>query len=266
MKFKNPFKKAVLDTTKDSSLEELLLSIEESNTDKENLNFKQYNKNIVNAASNTLLNKTLTIEDKKNISLNNNKKLKKQKILFKTSKFITHLLPLHFLLFITIVQPYIKTTLNQTLDIMSKISSENTQGLDSNTIKTQIMPEALQALNNLDFNYQIIFSFFMFGVTICAVSGGLWLLAKLLKYSTLKKTKKEYQLNNFFENVKDNVLKEINLIENPKLLNIKEQMLNYVNDKKNKKYLFKNINEKLENHVVGNEILSIENKLIKETK
>lgn len=106
----------------------------------------------------------------------------------------------------------------------------------------------------------------MLPIIIGTISGGLWLLARLLKHSTLKKTKKEYQLNNFFENVKDNVLKEINLIENPKLLNIKEQMLNYVNDKKNKKYLFKNINEKLENHVVGNEILGIENKLIKQDK
>ena len=265
MKFKNTFKKSVLNTTKDSSLEELLLSIEESNIDKENLDFKQYNKNIVNAASNTLLNKTLTIEDRKNISLNNSKKVKKQKTLFKSSKYISHLMPVHFILLVTIVYPFIKTTLNQSIDIANKISSLSTNGVDITT-KTHITQEVINSLNDLLFNYQIIISFFMLPIIIGTISGGLWLLARLLKHSTLKKTKKEYQLNNFFENVKDNVLKEINLIENPKLLNIKEQMLNYVNDKKNKKYLFKNINEKLENHVVGNEILGIENKLIKQDK
>lgn len=264
MKFKNPFKKAILNTTKDHSLEELLLSIEESNTNKENLDLKQYNKNIVNAACNTLLNKTLTLEDKKNISLKNNKKLKKLKTLLNSSKILSYLIPLHFILLITIVIPYMKSTFIEGEKIISKVSFKNIEGIDKYTVKTQILPEVVKGLDNLTINYQIIISFLLFVLFVVSLHGILELCAYLLRRSTLKKTKKEYNLNHVFENIKGSFIKELNLIDNPKLLIIKEEMMNHVND--NKKHLLKNINDSLENNVIGNNILNIDNKLIKKDK
>lgn len=66
MKFKNPFKKATLNTTKDNSLEELLLSIEESNP-----NLSKYKKNILEITSEQILRK-IEKEDIKDLSDKNN--------------------------------------------------------------------------------------------------------------------------------------------------------------------------------------------------
>lgn len=70
-----------------SSLEKLLLSIEKENNGKEIIDFKKYNNRIIDAISNTIINKDLNQEDKKDILVKNEKNIKKYKKLENKSAF-----------------------------------------------------------------------------------------------------------------------------------------------------------------------------------
>lgn len=244
------FKKRNNIKKENQSLENLLLSIEES----KNNNFlllkrkKLKNNNaLINILSKLLLNKNLETEEKKDISLKSKKNLRiYKKFSFISKTLLNYIIPVHFILTFTFIIPFY----NKTIEYMTYI-------LDN--VKTN---EISSHLNGVLFNLEMVLAFLILGlgfylVILACLTGNFF-----IKRFYLNKIKKEYNFDFQVQKIKDDLLKEIDLIDNPQLNNIKNELKDYIIKMNNNNYFFKSIQKKLELYVLDNTILNLDDKKI----